>query len=186
MVKVFIWSVKGVCLCVQVYSATNVELVTRSRTEHLSDQDKSRSKGEHTTTLTGSPVNKLSNGSPAVCSLIRSSSFSGSKTPLQSFLGIAEQHTAHNGVRVSEARVHSHSSDEHSQLCLCPPARATWPSAPVLTTPQPSQPRSTSTQSSTWTAGTSDGPSSSPVKSRGMAKTPWDSSHRVWIKEANS
>uniref|UniRef100_A0AAQ5XUM6 Ankyrin repeat domain-containing protein n=1 Tax=Amphiprion ocellaris TaxID=80972 RepID=A0AAQ5XUM6_AMPOC len=31
----------------KVYSATNVELVTRSRTEHLSDQDKSRSKGEH-------------------------------------------------------------------------------------------------------------------------------------------
>uniref|UniRef100_A0A8C8DVV6 Ankyrin repeat domain 13 family, member D n=1 Tax=Oryzias sinensis TaxID=183150 RepID=A0A8C8DVV6_9TELE len=50
----------------KVYSATNVELVTRSRTEHLSDQDKSRCKG--------------------------------SKTPLQSFLGIAEQHTTHNGV----------------------------------------------------------------------------------------
>uniref|UniRef100_A0A8C2ZLD5 Ankyrin repeat domain 13D n=1 Tax=Cyclopterus lumpus TaxID=8103 RepID=A0A8C2ZLD5_CYCLU len=49
----------------KVYSAANVELVTRSRTEHLSDQDKSRSKG--------------------------------SKTPLQSFLGIAEQHTAPNG-----------------------------------------------------------------------------------------
>lgn len=30
----------------QVYSATNVELVTRTRTEHLSDQDKSRSKGK--------------------------------------------------------------------------------------------------------------------------------------------
>lgn len=29
----------------QVYSASNVELVTRSRTEHLSDQDKSRCKG---------------------------------------------------------------------------------------------------------------------------------------------
>uniref|UniRef100_A0A8C1HDN8 Ankyrin repeat domain 13 family, member D n=1 Tax=Cyprinus carpio carpio TaxID=630221 RepID=A0A8C1HDN8_CYPCA len=42
----------------KVYSANNVELVTRSRTEHLSDQDKSRSKG---------------------C-----------RTPLQSFLGIAE------------------------------------------------------------------------------------------------
>uniref|UniRef100_A0AAX7SEE9 Ankyrin repeat domain-containing protein n=1 Tax=Astatotilapia calliptera TaxID=8154 RepID=A0AAX7SEE9_ASTCA len=54
----------------KVYSATNVELVTRSRTEHLSDQDKSRSKG--------------------------------SKTPLQSFLGIAEQHTAHNGSNVSQ------------------------------------------------------------------------------------
>uniref|UniRef100_A0A8C8LVH8 Ankyrin repeat domain-containing protein n=1 Tax=Oncorhynchus tshawytscha TaxID=74940 RepID=A0A8C8LVH8_ONCTS len=46
----------------KVYSATNVELVTRSRTEHLSDQDKSKSKG--------------------------------TKTPLQSFLGIAEQHTS--------------------------------------------------------------------------------------------
>lgn len=30
----------------QVYSATNVELVTRTRTEHLSDQDKSRNKGK--------------------------------------------------------------------------------------------------------------------------------------------
>ncbi|KAK5864757.1 hypothetical protein PBY51_015972 [Eleginops maclovinus] len=54
----------------KVYSATNVELVTRSRTEHLSDQDKSKSKG--------------------------------SKTPLQSFLGIAEQHTAQNGSNVSQ------------------------------------------------------------------------------------
>lgn len=33
---------------VQVYSATNVELVTRSRTEHLSDQDKLKSKGDST------------------------------------------------------------------------------------------------------------------------------------------
>ena len=33
-------------------------------------------------------------------------SHSGSKTPLQSFLGIAEQHTAQNGVRVSTAPVH--------------------------------------------------------------------------------
>lgn len=35
----------------QVYSASNVELVTKTRTEHLSDQDKSRSKGD-------SPVNQ--------------------------------------------------------------------------------------------------------------------------------
>ncbi|KAL2077853.1 hypothetical protein ACEWY4_027357 [Coilia grayii] len=54
----------------KVYSASNVELVTRSRTEHLSDQDKSRCKG--------------------------------SKTPLQSFLGIAEQHVAQNGSQVSQ------------------------------------------------------------------------------------
>ncbi|KAI5624833.1 ankyrin repeat domain-containing protein 13D isoform X2 [Silurus asotus] len=52
----------------KVYSATNVELVTRSRTEHLSDQDKSRCKG--------------------------------SRTPLQSFLGIAEQHVSNNGSQV--------------------------------------------------------------------------------------
>lgn len=35
-----------------MYSATNVELVTRSRTEHLSDQDKLKSKGN-------SPFEKL-------------------------------------------------------------------------------------------------------------------------------
>uniref|UniRef100_A0AAZ3Q8M2 Ankyrin repeat domain-containing protein n=1 Tax=Oncorhynchus tshawytscha TaxID=74940 RepID=A0AAZ3Q8M2_ONCTS len=35
----------------KVYSATNVELVTRSRTEHLSDQDKSKSKGTHRTLM---------------------------------------------------------------------------------------------------------------------------------------
>uniref|UniRef100_W5MNR5 Ankyrin repeat domain 13D n=1 Tax=Lepisosteus oculatus TaxID=7918 RepID=W5MNR5_LEPOC len=54
----------------KVYSASNVELVTRTRTEHLSDQDKSRSRG--------------------------------SKTPLQSFLGIAEQHVSHSGSQVSQ------------------------------------------------------------------------------------
>uniref|UniRef100_A0A671NAR7 Ankyrin repeat domain-containing protein 13D-like n=1 Tax=Sinocyclocheilus anshuiensis TaxID=1608454 RepID=A0A671NAR7_9TELE len=54
----------------KVFSASNVELVTRSRTEHLSDQDKSRSKG--------------------------------SRTPLQSFLGIAEQHISSTGSQVSQ------------------------------------------------------------------------------------
>lgn len=29
----------------QVYSASNVELITKTRTEHLSDQDKTRNKG---------------------------------------------------------------------------------------------------------------------------------------------
>ncbi|KAG8450440.1 hypothetical protein GDO86_002921, partial [Hymenochirus boettgeri] len=48
----------------KVYGASNVELITRTRTEHLSDQHKGRSKG--------------------------------SKTPLQSFLGIAEQHVGPN------------------------------------------------------------------------------------------
>lgn len=55
----------------KVYSATNVELVTRTRTEHLSDQDKSKSKG--------------------------------GKTPFQSFLGIAQQHSSHNGASVQQA-----------------------------------------------------------------------------------
>ncbi|XP_068766352.1 ankyrin repeat domain-containing protein 13B isoform X2 [Struthio camelus] len=51
----------------KVYGASNVELITRTRTEHLSDQHKGKSKG--------------------------------SKTPLQSFLGIAEQHVGpNNGV----------------------------------------------------------------------------------------
>ncbi|XP_014323330.1 ankyrin repeat domain-containing protein 13D isoform X4 [Myotis lucifugus] len=56
----------------EVYSAMNVELVTRTRTEHLSDQDKSRSKG--------------------------------GKTPFQSFLGMAQQHSSHNGPGVTEHR----------------------------------------------------------------------------------
>ncbi|ELR50702.1 Ankyrin repeat domain-containing protein 13D, partial [Bos mutus] len=55
----------------QVYSATNVELVTRTRTEHLSDQDKARIKG--------------------------------GKTPFQSFLGMAQQHSSHNGAPVQQA-----------------------------------------------------------------------------------
>ncbi|XP_038670250.1 ankyrin repeat domain-containing protein 13B isoform X2 [Scyliorhinus canicula] len=55
----------------KVYGASNVELVTRTRTEHLSDQNKSKSKG--------------------------------SKTPLQSFLGIAEQHVGpHNGAFITQ------------------------------------------------------------------------------------
>ncbi|XP_040606101.1 ankyrin repeat domain-containing protein 13D isoform X3 [Mesocricetus auratus] len=55
----------------KVYSATNVELVTRTRTEHLSDQDKLRSKG--------------------------------GKTPFQSFLGMAQQHSSHSGAPVQQA-----------------------------------------------------------------------------------
>ncbi|NWX46837.1 AN13B protein, partial [Steatornis caripensis] len=57
----------------KVYGASNVELITRTRTEHLSDQHKGKSKG--------------------------------SKTPLQSFLGIAEQHVGpNNGVSVRGSR----------------------------------------------------------------------------------
>ncbi|XP_068889547.1 ankyrin repeat domain-containing protein 13B isoform X2 [Aphelocoma coerulescens] len=55
----------------KVYGASNVELITRTRTEHLSDQHKGKSKG---------------------C-----------KTPLQSFLGIAEQHVGPNNGTLSHA-----------------------------------------------------------------------------------
>ncbi|XP_074497516.1 ankyrin repeat domain-containing protein 13B [Sebastes fasciatus] len=48
----------------KVYAASNVELITRTRTDHLSDQNKNKIKG--------------------------------GKTPLQNFLGIAEQHMGPN------------------------------------------------------------------------------------------
>uniref|UniRef100_A0A8D0GJY1 Ankyrin repeat domain 13B n=1 Tax=Sphenodon punctatus TaxID=8508 RepID=A0A8D0GJY1_SPHPU len=55
----------------KVYGASNVELITRTRTEHLSDQHKSKIKG--------------------------------SKTPLQSFLGMAEQHGgSNNGTLITQ------------------------------------------------------------------------------------
>ncbi|KAL8198985.1 UNVERIFIED_CONTAM: Ankyrin repeat domain-containing protein 13B [Gekko kuhli] len=55
----------------KVYGASNVELITRTRTEHLSEQHKGKIKG--------------------------------SKTPLQSFLGIAEQHVGpNNGALVTQ------------------------------------------------------------------------------------
>ncbi|XP_074535327.1 ankyrin repeat domain-containing protein 13B isoform X2 [Halichoeres trimaculatus] len=55
----------------KVYAASNVELVTRTRTDHLSDQNKNRTKA--------------------------------GKTPLQNFLGIAEQHMGPtNGALVTQ------------------------------------------------------------------------------------
>lgn len=38
-------SPKPLCLCPQVYGASNVELITRTRTEHLSEQHKGKVKG---------------------------------------------------------------------------------------------------------------------------------------------
>uniref|UniRef100_A0A8C8EQ57 Ankyrin repeat domain-containing protein n=1 Tax=Oncorhynchus tshawytscha TaxID=74940 RepID=A0A8C8EQ57_ONCTS len=81
----------------KVYSATNVELVTRSRTEHLSDQDKSKSKGTQNTLIFNLfivYIHPQCGSNPPV--------LPGTKTPLQSFLGIAEQHTAHNGSNVCQ------------------------------------------------------------------------------------
>ncbi|XP_071389378.1 ankyrin repeat domain-containing protein 13B isoform X2 [Centroberyx affinis] len=55
----------------KVYGASNVELITRTRTDHLSDQNKTKTKG--------------------------------GKTPLQNFLGIAEQHMGpNNGALVTQ------------------------------------------------------------------------------------
>ncbi|XP_056139742.1 ankyrin repeat domain-containing protein 13B [Lampris incognitus] len=55
----------------KVYGASNVELITRTRTDHLSDQSKTKTKG--------------------------------GKTPLQNFLGIAEQHMGpNNGALVTQ------------------------------------------------------------------------------------
>ncbi|VTJ51130.1 Hypothetical predicted protein [Marmota monax] len=84
-----------------VYSATNVELVTRTRTEHLSDQDKSRSKGKPSKNSqveggwgsTGGPESP--HGLPPFSS--------GGKTPFQSFLGMAQQHSSHSGAPVQQA-----------------------------------------------------------------------------------
>ncbi|XP_068441744.1 ankyrin repeat domain-containing protein 13B [Clinocottus analis] len=55
----------------KVFAASNVELITRTRTDHLSDQNKNKTKG--------------------------------GKTPLQNFLGIAEQHMGpNNGALVTQ------------------------------------------------------------------------------------
>ncbi|XP_028662502.1 ankyrin repeat domain-containing protein 13B isoform X1 [Erpetoichthys calabaricus] len=60
----------------KVYGASNVELITRTRTDHLSDQHKNKIKG--------------------------------SKTPLQSFLGIAEQHMGpNNGTLITQTSSHT-------------------------------------------------------------------------------
>lgn len=117
------------CPCPQVYSATNVELVTRTRTEHLSDQDKSKSKGKlrcaclqpthalgwgqhvwdklglgetscfHLPCLGAEGVGGTGHRNTHPPKMLTSVPFSlGGKTPFQSFLGIAQQHSSHNGV----------------------------------------------------------------------------------------
>uniref|UniRef100_A0A8C6EJG6 Ankyrin repeat domain 13D n=1 Tax=Microcebus murinus TaxID=30608 RepID=A0A8C6EJG6_MICMU len=130
----------------KVYSATNVELVTRTRTEHLSDQDKSRSKGKPRcacllpghTMWWGRPrlgsgardsLDKLGGLTVLICplshlrelpwaegqwsglgqqgmaprALMGSTLLPGGKTPLQSFLGMAQQHSSHGGAPVQQA-----------------------------------------------------------------------------------
>ncbi|KAM4742074.1 ankyrin repeat domain-containing protein 13B isoform 1-T1 [Anableps anableps] len=61
----------------KVYAASNVELITRTRTDHLTDQNKNKTKA-------------------------------GGRTPLQNFLGIAEQHMGSNnaGNKHQEQKAH--------------------------------------------------------------------------------
>lgn len=154
-----------------------MELVTRSRTEHLSDQDKSKSKGTHSHTqntvfnLFIVYIHPHFGSTPPV--------LPGTKTPLQSFLGIAEQHTAHNGVSFTKRhlevmvyvvdRCFDGLTGGRANWCVCLSPRVMCVSMPAPITPQPSQLRNTLTQSSNSMNETSDAPWSSPAKSRGTA-----------------
>ncbi|NXG73791.1 AN13B protein, partial [Baryphthengus martii] len=84
----------------KVYGASNVELITRTRTEHLSDQHKGKSKG-------GAGAGWVGRVLPPALALTPSSP-AGSKTPLQSFLGIAEQHVGpNNGTLITQTLSHA-------------------------------------------------------------------------------
>ncbi|XP_040543229.1 ankyrin repeat domain-containing protein 13B isoform X1 [Gallus gallus] len=81
----------------KVYGASNVELITRTRTEHLSDQHKGKSKGS-----------TWGSGGHGAAVLGLTPRLAGSKTPLQSFLGIAEQHVGpNNGTLITQTLSHA-------------------------------------------------------------------------------
>ncbi|KAM6315554.1 LOW QUALITY PROTEIN: ankyrin repeat domain-containing protein 13B [Podargus strigoides] len=83
----------------KVYGASNVELITRTRTEHLSDQHKGKSKGGASGGRADGGLRRLQSSPPAPA---------GSKTPLQSFLGIAEQHVGpNNGTLITQTLSHA-------------------------------------------------------------------------------
>ncbi|NXX19343.1 AN13B protein, partial [Podargus strigoides] len=83
----------------KVYGASNVELITRTRTEHLSDQHKGKSKGGASGGRADGALRRLQSSPPAPA---------GSKTPLQSFLGIAEQHVGpNNGTLITQTLSHA-------------------------------------------------------------------------------
>ncbi|XP_078278741.1 ankyrin repeat domain-containing protein 13B isoform X2 [Rhinoraja longicauda] len=86
----------------KVYGASNVELVSRTRTEHLSDQNKGKSKGACVRCHSGAQsVTSLLAQHPALPPTGQKTQ--RSKTPLQSFLGIAEQHVGtHNGAYITQ------------------------------------------------------------------------------------
>ncbi|XP_036005448.1 ankyrin repeat domain-containing protein 13B isoform X1 [Fundulus heteroclitus] len=91
----------------KVYAASNVELVTRTRTDHLSDQNKNKTKG--------------------------------GKTPLQNFLGIAEQHMGSNntGNKHQEQKANEALVTQMSSPAMTNPAALT---AEEYFNPGPTQP----------------------------------------------
>lgn len=88
----------------QVYSATNVKLVTRTCTEHLSDQDKLRSKGKRKYTACRLVGPCPGWGVGFRCSHLppRARAAWGQRplswAPLQPFLQMAQQHSSRPGV----------------------------------------------------------------------------------------
>ncbi|KAA8593822.1 hypothetical protein FQN60_004656, partial [Etheostoma spectabile] len=98
----------------KVYAASNVELITRTRTDHLSDQNKNKTKVAlsrflvqimNQTGLTVFPPRTVavSKDQPSHAPLRAPSTLPGGKTPLQNFLGIAEQHMGpNNGALVTQ------------------------------------------------------------------------------------
>ncbi|XP_042647593.1 ankyrin repeat domain-containing protein 13B isoform X2 [Tyto alba] len=88
----------------KVYGASNVELITRTRTEHLSDQHKGKSKGGAGAGWGGTALRRLWPSPPPP----PPPPPAGSKTPLQSFLGIAEQHVGpNNGTLITQTLSHA-------------------------------------------------------------------------------
>ncbi|XP_047248613.1 ankyrin repeat domain-containing protein 13B isoform X2 [Girardinichthys multiradiatus] len=77
----------------KVYAASNVELITRTRTEHLTDQNKNKTKG--------------------------------GRTPLQNFLGIAEQHMGSNNAGNKEQKANEALVTQMSSPTVTNPAALT-------------------------------------------------------------
>ncbi|KAM7399638.1 hypothetical protein PAMP_018889 [Pampus punctatissimus] len=88
----------------KVYAASNVELITRTRTDHLTDQNKNKTKDNKSNRISRlpSPDCHCQLGSTITRSAV-SFTLPGGKTPLQNFLGIAEQHMGpNNGALVTQ------------------------------------------------------------------------------------
>ncbi|EHB13338.1 Ankyrin repeat domain-containing protein 13B [Heterocephalus glaber] len=87
----------------KVYGASNVELITRTRTEHLSEQHKGKVKGNEVKVYGASNVELITRTRTEHLSEQHKGKVKGCKTPLQSFLGIAEQHGGpQNGTLITQ------------------------------------------------------------------------------------